>query len=143
MGGILVRIYIDGHLSTKQETFIPATLWFATENCDDNTEVSEECLCLDGLSCESSIDGNKFSARWKGVEIHYIENGEEIDTENFSLDKFVSLITEKKMRLENMDAYYDDDVFVTITSMSIVDGDNEYQFDVSLADEIEFIGDVE
>ena len=138
-----MRIYLDGKLSTKQETFLPATLWFATENCDDNTEISEECLCLDGLWCESSVDDNEFSCRWKGVEIHYIENGEEIETEDFSLDKFVSLITEKKMRLENMDAYYDSDVFVTITGLSIVDGDNEYEFDVSLADEIEFIGDGE
>jgi hypothetical protein len=138
-----MRIYLDGKLSTKQETFIPATLWFATEDCDDNTIVSEECLCLDGLTCESSVDGDEFSCRWKGVEIRYIENGEEIETEDFSLDKFVSLITEKKMRLENMDAYYDSDVNVTITGLSIVEGDKEYEFDVSLADEIEFIGDGE
>ena len=138
-----MRIYLDGKLSTKQETFLPATLWFATDNCDDNTEVSEECLCLDGLFCESCVEDNEFSCRWKGVEIHYDENGEEIETENFTLDKFISLITEKKMRLENMDAYYDSDVFVTITGLNIVDGDKEYDFDVSLADEIEFIGDAE
>lgn len=138
-----MRIYIDGKMSTKQETFIPATLWFATEDCDDNTEVSEKCLCLDGLSCESCVEDNEFSCRWKGVEIRYYENGEEIETEDFSLEKFISLITEKKMRLENMDAYYDSSVNVTITSLSIVEGDKEYEFDVSLADEIEFIGDEE
>lgn len=138
-----MRIYLDGKLSTKQETFIPAGLWFATENCDDNTEVSEECLHLDGITCESFVDGNEFSCRWKGTEIHYVENGEEIETEDFSLEKFISLITEQKMRLENMDAYYDSDVNVTITGLSIVEGDKEYEFDVSLADEIEFIGDGE
>lgn len=138
-----MRIYIDGKLSTKQETFIPATLWFATEDCDDNTEVSEECLCLDGLSCESCVEDNEFNCRWKGVEIRYYENGEEIETEDFSLEKFISLITEKKMRLENMDAYYDSSVNVTITGLSIVDGHQEYEFDINLADEIEFIGDEE
>jgi uncharacterized protein YacL (UPF0231 family) len=138
-----MRVYLDGKLSTKQETFLPAGLWFATENCDDNTEVSEECLRLDGITCESSVDGNEFSCRWKGTEIHYVKNGEEIETEDFTLEEFVSLITEKKMRLENMDAYYDDEVNVTITGLTIVEGDKEYEFDVSLADEIEFIGDGE
>ena len=138
-----MRIYLDGKLSTKQETFLPATLWFATEDCDDDTYVSEECLCLDGLTCESCVNGNEFSCRWKGVEIRYIENGKEIETEGFTLDKFISLITEKKMRLSNMEAYYDSDVNVTITGLSIVDGDDRYDFDVSLADEIEFIGDGE
>jgi len=135
-----LRIYIDGTLSTKQETFIPATLWFATENCDDNTEVSEECLCLDSLLCESCVDDLTFSARWKGVTLCYIKDGEEIDTEDFTLDFLVNIIKQKKMRLENMDAYYDDDVLVNITSLSIVDGDDEYRLDISLTDEIEFIG---
>lgn len=138
-----MRIYLDGKLSTKQETFLPEDLWFATEDCDDNTEVSEECLRLTGLCCESCVDGYEFSVRWKGTEVHYVENGEEIETEDCSLEKFVSLITEKKMRLENMSAYYDSDVNVTITGLTIVEGNKEYKFDVSLADEIEFIGDGE
>lgn len=135
-----MRIYIDGVLSTKQDTFLPTTLWFATEDCDDNTCISYQCMCLDGISCESSMRDNKFTCRWKGVEIHYIDNdGEEVETEDFTVSEFMDFIKAKNMRLVNMDAYFDIDVDVKITKLTLVDYIDEVEFDLNLIDEIEFI----
>lgn len=39
-----MRAYLDGTLSKEQEIFLPQDLWFSTEECYDNTIVSEDCI---------------------------------------------------------------------------------------------------
>ena len=135
-----MRAYIDGILSTHQDVFIPEDLWFATEDCDDNTVVSEDCICLSGLTCESSVNDGEFSCRWKGVEVTYIDDtGKEVETEDFTVGEFFEMIENKSMRLVNASAYFDTDVDVRITEFVLVDGESEEEFDTSLIDEIEFI----
>ena len=51
-----MRAYLDGTLSVYQETFIPQDLWFSTEECNDNTIVSNDCICVSGLTCESKTE---------------------------------------------------------------------------------------
>ena len=135
-----MRAYIDGVLSTTQETFIPEDLWFATNDCEDNTIVSKDCLCLSGLTCESSVENKEFSCRWKGVEIRYINSdNQEIETEDFSVEEFLQTIQEKNMRLVNMSAFFDTNVNTTITEFLLVDNESEVRFDIALIDTIELI----
>lgn len=86
-----MRAYLDGTLSKEQEIFLPQDLWFSTEECYDNTIVSEDCICVSGLTCESKTENKEFSCRWKGVVLTYINNdGKEIETEDFTVDKFLN-----------------------------------------------------
>lgn len=135
-----MKAYIDGVLSTAQETFIPEDLWFATNDCEDNTIVSKDCLCLSGLTCESSVENKEFSCRWKGVEIRYINsNNQEIETEDFTVEEFLQMIQDKNMRLVNMSAFFDTNVDVTITQFTLVENEKEYIVDCNLIDTIEFL----
>ena len=135
-----MRIFMDGTLSEKQGCFLPCELWFATEDCEDNTIVSEDCLCLSGHECESSVDGTKFSCRWKGVSLIYVnDDGEEIDTEDFTYEEFINILKERNMTLQNMSANFDTDVDATITELMVCDADGDHDFDVSDAETIEFI----
>ena len=134
-----MRVYIDGTISTKQKTFLPATLWFSTEDCDDNTEISEDCICLEGIECESCVEGNKFTCRWKGAELGALdEDDDEAFTEDFTVKDFLEIIKTKKMRLTNMSAFYDEENVAKITNLTFVDADREHDFDLSLVDEIDF-----
>lgn len=134
-----MRAYLNGTLSKKQETFIPQDLWFSTKDCDDNTIVSENCICLSGLTCESKTEDNEFSCRWKGVLLTYVnDNGTEIETEDFTIDKFFKMIKDKNMRLTNMSAFFDEDTVVKLTSLTFVEKDKETEFD-KLVDEIKCI----
>jgi hypothetical protein len=86
------------------------------------------------------MEGNEFSCRWKGVELcHIDENGEHVETEEFSVKDFMGIIKEKNMRLVNMDAYCDEDTNVKITEFKLVDFDGEVDFDTNLIDDIEFV----
>lgn len=136
-----MRAYIDGELDTLQkESFFVVSFWFANEDSEDNFEISENCIRLDSLHAEGSSDGTNFSIRWKGVELCYIdEQGNYRETEDFTLDDFDKMIKEKNMRLVNADGYPSSNVNVTITNFTLVDGENELEFDTELIDEIEFI----
>ena len=132
-----MRVYIDGTISTKQETFIPATLWFATDDCDENTVISEDCICLEGIECESFVEGNEFSCRWKGAELGMLDkDGNEIFTEDFTIKDLLNII--KKMRLANMSAFYDEPNITNITSLTFADANERHDFDLSLVDEVDF-----
>ena len=95
-----MRAYLNGTLSVNQETFIPQDLWFSTEECNDNTVGSDNCICVSGLTCESKTEDKEFSCRWKGVLLTYVNaEGKEIETEDFTVDEFLKIIKDKKMRL--------------------------------------------
>lgn len=135
-----MRAYLNGTLSNKQETFIPQDLWFSTEDCDDNTIVSEDCICLSGLTCESKVEDKEFSCRWKGVLLTYAdERGNEVETEDFAIKEFIQILQEKRMKLVNASAYFDTDVNMKITELILVDANSEIVFDVSEVEEIEFV----
>ena len=135
-----MRAYIDGALHPDQETFIIEDLWFATNDCDDNTIVSETCMCLSGLHCESNITNKYFYCRWKGVLLTYInDDGVEIETEDFTVKEFLKMLEDKDMKLVNANAYFDKDVNAKILKLLLVDNDYEESIDVSEVDEIEFI----
>ena len=138
-----MKVYIEGKLSADMDTFIPEELWFSTEDCEDNTVVSESCFCLSGEYCESSVhDDITFSCRWKGAELSYIKDGKRIDTEDFKIDDVFKMMEEKNMRITNISAYYDDTVYVQLTNISIEDGNISKEFDMELVDdEFEMIGD--
>ena len=135
-----MRAYIYGNLSTKQECFLPSSLWFANNDCEDTFKISENCIRLDGLELEGAADENSFACRWKGVELCHINNNEYEETENFTVEQFSNIIKEKNMRLVNMDAYFDTSVNVTITSFELVD-QTSLEFDTNLIDKIEFVAD--
>lgn len=135
-----MRAYLDGTLSKEQEIFLPQDLWFSTEECNDNTVVSEDCICVSGLTCESETENKEFSCRWKGVVLTYINNdGKEIETEDFTVDEFLKMIKDKNMRLTNMSAFFDTDVDVMLTKLVFVEKDKETELDIKLVDEVEFI----
>ena len=134
-----MRAYINGQLSNSQDTFLLASLWFASEDCEDNMEISDKCIRIDGLFVEGTSDTDEFSCRWKGVELCYVNSeGEYIETEDFTVEEFQNLIKEKNMRLVNGDAYFDSNVDVKITEFKLVE-EKEFELDVNLIDEIEFI----
>lgn len=135
-----MRAYLNGRLSCHQETFIPQDLWFSTEECSDNTVVSDDCICVSGLTCESKTEDKEFSCRWKGVILTYVNNkGKEIETEEFTVDEFLKMIKDKNMRLTNMSAFFDTDVDVMLTELLFVEKDKETEFDIKLVDEVELV----
>lgn len=135
-----MRAYLDGTLSKEQEIFLPQDLWFSTEECYDNTIVSEDCICVSGLTCESKTENKEFSCRWKGVVLTYINNdGKEIETEDFTVDELLKMIKDKNMRLTNMSAFFDTDVEVILTRLLFVEKDKEIELDIKLVDEVEFL----
>ena len=69
-----MRIYIDGTITQKSERFIPIDLFFSTEENEDLYKVSENCICLSGYECLSSMEGENFSTRWKDVLLTTAEN---------------------------------------------------------------------
>ena len=132
-----MRVYLDGTLTAEQETFLPVSLWFATEDCEDNLTVSETCISLEGIESESFIEGNEFSCRWKGVKLSMLDdNGECITTSDFTLKQFADIT--KNMRLVNMDVYFDKDTKCQITNFKLVDTKYELTC-IEHIDEIEFI----
>lgn len=140
-----MRVYINGVLSKPQKSFGIVDLWFSTEKCEENTEVSVDCICLSGnMWWESSVDddGMQFSCRWKIVECDYIDNnGLLVETCDIGAKEFLDIIKRRGMRLVNASAIYDTDVDVKITEFLLVDGVSEERFDLDLIDDIEFISD--
>ena len=134
-----MRLYIDGELSVKQETFIPAALWFASEKCRQNTVVSEECFCLEGTYCNSFLRGLKFYGRLKDVYLNCIKDGKYVEIDDFSAEDVINLIKEKNMHLVNIDAHLDSSTYVTITKLSLEGEDVKLNFDTDIFDKIEFI----
>ena len=136
-----MRAYIDGELSEVQkDTFFIVSLWFANEECEDNTEVSENCFRLDGIFTESTSDVELFASRWKGVTLCYVnEEGVYTETEDFTLEYLDNMIKEKNMRVVNADGYPSVDATAIIKEFKLVDGENELVIDPELIDEIEFI----
>ena len=121
-----MRAYINGRLSESQSCFLPDTLWFSSDDADDNTCVSFECCCLIGHTIEGAA-GASFSTRWKGVSFsHLTEEGDLIETEEFSISEFLSYINERKFRLTNMDAYLDKDTSVYVEELILVDSAERY-----------------
>lgn len=137
-----MRAYLNGTLSVYQETFIPQDLWFSTEECNDNTVVSEDCICVSGLTCESKTEDKEFSCRWKGVILTYVNNeGKEVETEDFTADELLTIIKDKNMRLTNISAFFDTDVEVMLTKIIFVEMDKETELDIKLVDEVEFMAE--
>lgn len=132
-----MRAYIDGTLSTHQDCFLPDTLWFSSDE-DFDFVVNEKTIRLDGLECESGIENNEFSCRWKGVEVCYIKDGEYTETEDITVKEIIDMIKEKNMVLINMEAYYDTSVNVKLTKLKLVD-DKECEFNTDSMCEIEFV----
>lgn len=136
-----MRLYMNGHFSAPQSSFLPSTLWLANDEAEDTDIVSENCIQLDGISCESAIEGNEWSVRWKGVTLETEDNDYD---EDFSLDMLIALIKEKKLVVKNMLSDYDDDVNVKIDDIKITywNGKEEQEFvfpKEMLEEEIEFI----
>ena len=136
-----MRAYINGELSTPQlDTFFLVSFWFANEECEDNTEVSENCIRLDGIWTEGSSENTEFSCKWKGVALCYLnEEGFYLEIENFTLDDFEKMIKEKNMKIVNADGYPSSTVNAKITEFKLVDGEKELVFDTDEIEEIEFI----
>lgn len=132
-----MRAYIDGTLSTHQDCFLPDTLWFSSDE-DFDFVVNEKTIRLDGLECESGIENNEFSCRWKGVEVCYIKDGEHTETEDITVEEIINMIKEKNMVLINMEAYYDTSVNVKLTKLKLVD-EIECEFNTDSMCEIEFV----
>lgn len=132
-----MRAYIDGTLSTHQDCFLPDALWFSSDE-DFDFVVNEKTIRLDGLECESGIENNEFSCRWKGVEVCYIKDGEYTETEDITVKEIIDMIKEKNMVLINMEAYYDTSVNVKLTKLKLVD-DKECEFNTDSMCEIEFV----
>lgn len=136
-----MRLYMNGHFSVPQESFLPSALWLGNDDAEDTDVVSENCICLEGISCESITEDNEWSVRWKGVTLE--TNDQEYD-EDFSLDMLIELIKEKGLRVVNMLSDFDEDVIVTIDEVEIEywDGKEEKKFvfpKEMLTEEIEFI----
>lgn len=132
--------YIDGILSKKLDSFLPSSLWFATEDCEDNREVSDTCIRLDGLHTEGNIwDDKHFTCRWKGVEVCYFDNnGEYVETEEFTPEEFMETIKDINMRLVNMEVHTDTDVTVKITNFVLLEENKSLiELDTDLIDKIE------
>ena len=137
-----MRAYLNGTLSVYQETFIPQDLWFSTEECNDNTVVSEDCICVSELTCESKTEDKEFSCRWKGVILTYVNyEGKEVETEDFTVDELLTIIKDKNMRLTNISAFFDTDVEVMLTKIIFVEKDKETELDIKLVDEVEFMAE--
>lgn len=144
-----MRVYIDGKIARKDEKklndnqcFLPAGLWFCSPWEEFDYEITNGCIRLDGLECESAVDKetNIFTCRWKGVELCYIDPvNRHIETEDFEIEDFMTIVNDCNMRLVNMDAYYDGELDVVITSLHIVDDDIKFDFDTNLIDKIELL----
>lgn len=132
-----MRAYIGGTLSTNQDCFLPASLWFTSDE-DFDFIVNEKTIRLDGLEIESSVGINEFTCRWKGVEVCYIKDGEHTETEDITVEEIINMIKEKNMVLINMEAYYDTSVNVKLTKLKLVD-DKECEFNTDSMCEIEFV----
>lgn len=135
-----MRAYIDGTLSVTQNCFLPASIWFYNPDEGFNEEISYKCIRLDGLEVEGGVEGTEFGCRWKGVELCYTnEDGEYIETENFTFEDLTNLIETRKLSEINMDAYYDTNVKAKITKLKLVNGDKSFEFNSEDLNEIEFI----
>lgn len=133
-----MRLYIDGKMSVEQECFLPETLWFATDDSEDTIGVTEACVCLEAHEFKSKTEGLSFSCRWKGVTFCREEDGAYTESDDFSVEEFLQYITERKMRLRNMSAYYDQAVDITVESVVIIDSKGRYTLEPGLFDVIEF-----
>ena len=135
-----MRVYISGKLSKPyQQSFLPAGLWFATEDNED-LEVSETCIRLDGHLIECAMEGDEFSCRWKGVDLCFLdEDGTYIETESFTVKEFMDIIKDNNMRLINMDVYCNSDTDIEITNVKLIDMYSEFDLDEKLIDKIEFV----
>ena len=138
-----MRLYLEGKLSKPLTFFHPVSVWLANPECDFDWEVTEDCVRIDGLHTDAHAKEGEFQSTWRGVELVYIkrdgETTEYVETEDFTLDQLAKLVTEKKLRLVNMDGYMNESVDVIITKLSILDGNDWYDLDEDLIDEIEFI----
>ena len=139
-----MRVYLEGKLNIDDTGFLPAGLWFASKDHEFDYEVTEDCIMLDGWTIEGWSKDGEFSTRWKTVDLVYIKRDgdttEYVETEEFTLDDFAKMVTEKDLRLVNMDAYFGADATVTVTGLTISDGNDYYEFPVERIDTIEFIG---
>lgn len=135
-----MRIYIEGNLSQKQDSFILSTLFFG--NTEGSLEyetdyISRNCFSLEADECECALsdNGTHFSARWKGVTTGIEENNEIIllDDGDIALDKIIKMIQENHKKIVNGSAYYDTDVTCILESLCIQQstpfGEMKYKFD--------------
>lgn len=125
-----MRIYINGTLSNEQETFLPADFFFSNENAEYTDIVSENCIEIYGMECESSVNDKSFSCRWKGVLLSSIDdNGDIIEKEIYSVDEVLDIIKAGNLKLNNIMAYFDSNVKVDITDVEIEDSEKQVKLD--------------
>lgn len=114
-----MKIYIDGKLSSESGCFVPMDLYFSTEENEKLYKVSENCVCISGHECSSSLEGKNFSARWKDVFLHTAEGFSEV----YNATEILEAIKGKTFKAI---MYYDSDECdsqceVSIDKITIVD----------------------
>lgn len=139
-----MRLYIEADLSTDKADLWLDTLYFSNKNCEEDNEVSENCIRLDTHVCECKTEGNRFSAKWYGVYVGYIDKDTSgttyTETRDFTLNWLAEMIRSKGLKLANAEGCYDKNVTVKVTELVLANGDERYVFDErDISNEIEFI----
>lgn len=136
-----MRLYMSGTVSTGEKAKVmPTEIFFARKNCEDNLTPSKECLMLEGVYCECETENNEWHSRWKGVRV-----ANEIDyEEEITAKKIFEIIKDRKLYLQNMNAYIDfqdkKDVYVKVTAIQIEEADKTFKIcEDLLEEEIEFV----
>ncbi len=130
-----MRIYMSGITDIVNTNILPSDIFFATEDCDDTSVPSENCLMLSGIDVDCCHDGKRWDCRWKGVDAEYNDSDY---GENITKDQILSIIKDKKMFLRNMSGYLDflDEVNVKVNYIKIVDSTGESEIPSNLLDEL-------
>lgn len=115
-----MKIYLSGKITSGNAShLLPADIFFANENCDDDTVASVNCLMLSGIECECSIQEYEWSARWKGVRAEF----EEEMGEDISVEWILNTIHKNNLNISNMNAYVDiNPSIVTVEKFILLDG---------------------
>ena len=138
-----MKAYITGKLSKKQPDFHLTNLWFAKDEVVDTDIPSIDCLGLscDGFDCETIVNGNQFSSRWKEVYLTDVdEYGSAYQTRLFGIKQLILMIERGDMYLRNIEAFAEGSVTVEITEIKLIDEEGSVILDKALHSEpIEFI----
>lgn len=136
-----MRAYYTAETKGLDEVIIH-DICFSTDNCEDNTLPGEDCVILSGYSIESSLTEKNVSGRWKGVLLQQ-KDGEMDDETGLTVHNLIEKL--KGYNVSNMwitAEYIDDYPTVRLTSLKIIDGNEEYEFPINKINKtIEFVSD--
>lgn len=136
----MMKILIYGKLSTKQTSFAPFAMWFASEDCTDYTKVSENCICLSAIDGETKVTESGFFCKWTGVDLEYgYKSGSSDRIRNPSVKCVKDLIKSRNMRLVRIEANFDSDVDVTITNLEMYHCDEGSLIDTNIINTIRLV----